>query len=63
LRGLLAVASPPIDQHDAEQRGDGLSMRATGAASFISDEIYHGIEYEKAVTALQSRTVLRDQRF
>ncbi|UWR20953.1 pyridoxal phosphate-dependent aminotransferase [Sulfitobacter sp. S190] len=56
LRGLLVAspANPTGTMLDRAAMTDIMSACAEAGASFISDEIYHGIEYEKkAVSALQ----------
>lgn len=56
LAGLLVAspANPTGTMLDHAAMGDLVGACAETGASFISDEIYHGIEYEKkAVTALE----------
>jgi aspartate/methionine/tyrosine aminotransferase len=56
LAGLLVAspANPTGTMLDHDAMGDLVGACAAQNASFISDEIYHGIEYEKkAVTALE----------
>lgn len=56
LAGLLVAspANPTGTMLDHAAMGDLVGACAQNGASFISDEIYHGIEYEKkAVTALE----------
>jgi aspartate/methionine/tyrosine aminotransferase len=56
LAGLLVAspANPTGTMLDRAAMGDLIEACAEQGASFISDEIYHGIEYEKkAVTALE----------
>ena len=56
LAGLLVAspANPTGTMLDYAAMGDLVGACAETGASFISDEIYHGIEYEKkAVTALE----------
>jgi aspartate/methionine/tyrosine aminotransferase len=56
LAGLLVAspANPTGTMLDHAAMGDLVGACAEQSASFISDEIYHGIEYEKkAVTALE----------
>ena len=56
LAGLMVAspANPTGTMLNRAAMGDLIDAAAAEGASFISDEIYHGIEYEaKAVTALQ----------
>ncbi|MEW9918654.1 pyridoxal phosphate-dependent aminotransferase [Marimonas sp. MJW-29] len=56
LAGLMVAspANPTGTMLDREAMGALIGACAENGASFISDEIYHGIEYEKkAVTALE----------
>lgn len=56
LAGLLVAspANPTGTMLDRAAMGDLIDACAAQSASFISDEIYHGVEYDqKAVTALE----------
>ncbi len=56
IQGLIVAspANPSGTMLDSSVLGSLMEASASRAAAFISDEIYHGIEYErKAVTALE----------